>query len=286
MSGGGRITEELSLGELISETFDSYRKGFAKYFAVFLAVYVIIGILATLVARTVVIPTLPKGPTVGQVQSWASAEISFAVLSAIVVLIFGSIAQGTAIKLASAGIENEQVGVWASLRFTISKLLSIWVLEIIVGVIVILGLIALVVPGIILAIMFSLVLPVLLIENPGVIESLGRSRELVGGRWLKTFAFLLVLGIIVSIASLIGNGIGSLFGSGSTFVSDLVSALYTPILPIGLTVYYHSNAARIAPHPPVQAPAVQAGMKFCSNCGVQLESSAAFCPKCGAKQPV
>ena len=285
MKGGGRITQEFSLGELISKTFDSYREGFAKYFAVFLVVEAIIGILTTLETHAIVIPALPSKPTVGQVQSWASAEISFVTVSAIVTGLFGSIAQGTAIKLASGGIKNEQAGVWASVRFTISKLLSIWVLEIIVGVIVVLGLIALVVPGIILAIMFSLVLPVLLIENPGVIESLGRSRKLVGGRWLKTFAFLLVLGIIYLIASWIGNGVGSLFGSGSTFASSLISSLYAPILPIGLTVYYHSNAARIAPPPPMQASTVQAGMKFCSNCGAQLGSSAVFCSKCGARQP-
>ena len=50
------------------------------------------------------------------------------------------------------------------------------------------GLIALIVPGIILAIVFSLALPVLLIEKKGVLESMGRSHALVGHRWLKTFA--------------------------------------------------------------------------------------------------
>jgi uncharacterized membrane protein len=35
---------------------------------------------------------------------------------------------------------------------------------------------------------------------------------------------------------------------------------------------------------PAAVPVAQAGMKFCSSCGTQMASSAAFCPKCGAKQ--
>ena len=35
----------------------------------------------------------------------------------------------------------------------------------------------------------------------------------------------------------------------------------------------------------VVASQPQAGMKFCSNCGAQMATSAGFCPKCGAKQP-
>jgi hypothetical protein len=45
-----------------------------------------------------------------------------------------------------------------------------------------------------------------------------------------------------------------------------------------------------APQPAVgqpmstMAPGAQAGMRFCSNCGTQMASSAVFCPKCGSRQ--
>jgi hypothetical protein len=233
----------------------------------------------------VVVPVLPSKPTWAQVQNWFPHEISSAFLLATVSGVFGSVAIGTAIRIASDGIEKGQADLGSSVRFTVSKLLSMWALEIIVGAIVVLGFIALIIPGVILALMFCLVLPVLMIENRGLIECLGRSRKLVGGRWLKTFGFLIVLGIIYGFASLIGAEIGSLFGSGSTLASSLISAVYAPMLPVGLTVYYYSNSARIAPSPPAQAPAFLAGTKSCPICGAQLESTAAFCMKCGAKQP-
>src|SRR5207247_3859811 len=105
-------------------------------------------------------------------------------------------------------------------------------LSIVVGVIVFLGFIALIVPGIILAIMFSLALPVLLIENKGVTESMGRSRELVGKRWLKTFATFLVLGIILLVASFIVSAISGSLGILGPVVNGILSALYQPLFPI------------------------------------------------------
>ena len=168
------------------------------------------------------------------------------------------------------------------------KLLSIWALNIIVGIIVFLGFIALIVPGIILAIMFSLALPVLLIENKGVTESMGRSRVLVGQRWLKTFATLLVLGIIVIIASVIISAIKGLFGIASPVVNGILAAFYQPLFPILLAVYYYSNLARISQPPPSPmwtGPTTTAppGVKLCPTCGTQNVSSATFCTKCGAR---
>lgn len=168
---------------------------------------------------------------------------------AIVYIVFSPIAQGSAIKLASEQIEKGQADLWTSVRFTASKLIWIWALSIVVGFIVILGFIALVVPGIILSIMFALAFPVLLIENKGILDSMGRSRELVGHRWLKTFATFLVLVIIIIIASSIVSAISGPFGVASPLVNGVLSAFYQPLFPILLSVYYYSNLARITPPP-------------------------------------
>ncbi len=136
--------------------------------------------------------------------------------------------------------------------------------------------------------MFSLALPVLLIENKGVTESMGRSRVLVGQRWLKTFATFLVLGIIVIIASVIIGAISGLFGIVSPVVNGILSAFYQPLFPILLAVYYYSNLARISQPPPSPmwtGPTTTAppGVKLCPTCGTQNVSSATFCTKCGSR---
>ena len=287
------IGHELGLGEVISKTFEVYRRDFSKYFVLFAIVGVIVQVVTTLAQQAFVLPTLPVNPTSQQVSSWFSALFGafFLLIGVIFVvnIVFSTIAEGSAVKLASERITKGRVNLGASVRFAVSRLLSIWALSIIVGIIVVLGIIALIIPGIILAIMYSLALPVLLLENKGVFDSMGRSRQLVSHRWGKTFVTFLVLLIIVIITSVIVSAITGLVGGViGPIANGVLSAFYQPLFPILMVVYYYSNLARISQPPPGQMPmgptaTFQAGMKPRPTCGMQNVSSATFCTKCGAR---
>src|SRR2546430_4554271 len=286
------INRELGLGEAISKTFQVFRRDFTKYFVLYAVVGIIVQVATTLAQQAFVVPMLPMNPTPQQVSSLLSGLFGalFLLIGVIFVvnIIFSTIAQGSAITLASEQITKGEASLGASIRFAASRLLSIWAISIIVGIIVFLGILALIVPGIILAVMYSLALPVLLIERKGVFEGMSRSRQLVSHGWAKTFGPSLVLGIIVIIASLIFGEITSPFGIAGTIVNGILTALYQPLFPILLAVYYYSNLARTAQTPSAQMPMapttpLQAGMKLCPVCGAQNVSSATFCTKCGAK---
>jgi ribosomal protein L40E len=295
VSSGEGITRELGLGEVISKTFELYRRDFLKYFVLFVVVEAIIGVVDTFAYSAFPLTTPPAGSTQQQILNWMpgffGSLVALLAVVGIVALLFYPLIYGGAVKMASNEILSGQTDLGASARFVASKLVWMWALGVVVGIVVVLGLVALIVPGIILAIMFSLVLPVLLIENRGIGGCMSRSRELVGHRWLKTFATFLVLGIILAIAAGIADVIGGVFGPGSTFVSSVLSAFYLPVVPVALTVYYYSNLARISRPQGGQAPTapstvVQEEVKFCPSCGAQLTSSAVFCFKCGTKQPI
>src|SRR5436309_5989759 len=232
------------------------------------------------------IPRLNSSPPIS--PHLFGALLLLLVVIFVVNVVFSTIAEGSAVKLASEQITKGQASLGAAVKFAVSRLLSIWALSILVGIIVFLGFIALFVPGIILAVMYSLALPVLLIENKGVTESMGRSRQLVSHRWAKTFGTFLVLGIIVIIASVIISAIRGLFGIASPVVNGILSAFYQPLFPILLAVYYYSNLARISQPPPSPmwtGPTTTAppGVKLCPTCGTQNVSSATFCTKCGSR---
>ena len=246
--GKNDINRELSLVEVISKTLEVYRRDFMKYFVLFAVVGVIIGIVTMLAQQAFVLPTPPSNPTPQQFYDFFpgffKAFVPLVISIFIVTVIFFSIAQGAAIKLASERIEKRQADIWKSVRFVGSRLLRIWALSILAGLIVILGFFALIIPGIILAIMFSLAFPVLIIENKGVLDSMRKSRKLVGHRWLKTFATFLVLYIIVIIASAIVGAISRPLGIAGPVVNGLLSAIYEPLFPILMVVYYYSNLVR------------------------------------------
>lgn len=110
-----------------------------------------------------------------------------------------------------------------------------------------------VIPGIILAIIFSLSLPIIMIEDTGALESLSRSRCLVGNGWLKTFGLLLLLYIVIGVASFIAGLLSSPFGLGGGLVSGIITAFIQPIMPIGLTLYYYASIARTTQKGPPQS---------------------------------
>jgi len=67
---------------------------------------------------------------------------------------------------------------------------------------IVLGLILLIIPGIILALMWSVAVPARVVENTGILESLGRSRELTKGyRWpiLGLVIIYFILNIAISL---------------------------------------------------------------------------------------
>lgn len=288
------ITRELSVGEVISKTFELYKNEFLNYLGLFAVVGVIIGILTTLIQRAIILPApLPAGSTLQDFLNWApgyyGSLAELLILTLAVTWMFYPLSLGGATKMASEEIAGEKLNVVASVKFVASRISRIWLVGFVVYIIVILGFVALFVPGLILAIMFSLVLPAIILENPGF-SAMSRSRELVSHRWLKTLALIIIFGIIIGVSAAIAGAIGSLFGAAATVIGSVLAALYLPLIPILLTVYYYSNRARISIPQTNQvyvAPAAgpRPGMKFCPNCGAQIEASATFCSKCGAKQP-
>ncbi|MCL5068389.1 MAG: hypothetical protein M1368_08580, partial [Thaumarchaeota archaeon] len=179
MPEGQPITRELSLSEVVSKTFQLYGRDFVKYLILFLIIEAIIGVLTSVLQRGIVLPLPPVNATPQETLAWASsfleASAALVAITGLVTWVFYPIAYGTAVKLASEQIEKGYVDFALSVRYAVSQLLWMWVVGIVVGILVILGFIALIVPGIILSIMFSLVLPIIVIERSGF-QSLGISR--------------------------------------------------------------------------------------------------------------
>jgi hypothetical protein len=118
----------------------------------------------------------------------------------------------------------------------------------------VLGFIALIIPGIIIAIMFSLVNPVIMLEGKSILGSLSRSRILVRNRWLKTIGLFLVIGIIVEAVNGIAVLIAGQLGFVSPLIAGILTAFITPIVPIASTLYYYSMRARTMQTPPPPPP--------------------------------
>jgi hypothetical protein len=131
----------------------------------------------------------------------SAAAVGAQLILILVGLIVTTLVTAASVKAVSDIYLGQPTGVKISLRFALRRLGAVIGLELLSGIGLTIGFIALVIPGIWLYGLWSVAVPVLLIERTGPASALGRSRRLVSGRWWPTAGVLLVATIMVSVIS-------------------------------------------------------------------------------------
>src|SRR5215213_4532844 len=122
------------------------------------------------------------------------------------------------------------------------------------------GLFLLIVPGLFLLTIWAVIAPAIVIERKGVIESFGRSRELVRGNGWPVFGVIIVAFLIASIGSFVFTAIAGAITDGAILrivFSALASTITAPITALVAAVLYYRLLAiqgSAAPSPPSPAP--------------------------------
>jgi len=262
---GEKPSRELSIESILSLTFNLYRSKFLQFFLPFLISAIITGISTYAITSSFPIPetpVIPASPTTtfySEVMlpwffSLISTMIMIAGLVGLVFWLVSTTVSSVVVKNASDQIEKGTSNLGVSFNFAISKLPSLLIAQFVAGILTVIGMLFFVVPGIIITIMFSLILPTIIIEQEGAFASLGRSKQLVNKRWLKTFLLILVLGIIVLIVSGIATVLTMPFSTVhpivNPLITNIISALVSPLYPIAITYFYYAMVARENPPPP------------------------------------
>jgi hypothetical protein len=125
---------------------------------------------------------------------------------------------------------------------------------IVAGIGILIGFILIVVPGLILATLWAVAAPVVVLERPGGLRALGRSRELVRGNGWNVFAVILLLVILVGV---LGSGIelaADAAGAGVGLVVRVVVGILTaPLSALAAAVlYFDLRRANAGAEPPVE----------------------------------
>lgn len=107
------------------------------------------------------------------------------------------------------------------------------------AIVVAIGCVFFVIPGLVCALFFAFVSPVVLIEGIGGRAALERSTDLVRSDWLRVALVLLAFALVRGVAQIIG---GALVAPGSIFIasllSDLVTMVLLPIPVLGAVLLY------------------------------------------------
>jgi hypothetical protein len=114
--------------------------------------------------------------------------------------------------------------------------------DLLLGVVVVIGFLLLIVPGLVLITWFALVAPVVKVEHSPIRAAFRRSRELVRGHFWLVFTFVIPIVIVAeALSGLAQSGMVGLLGEG--FLSDwagasLADLLTAPLYALGVVILY------------------------------------------------
>ena len=177
-------------------------------------------------------------------------------VAAVLSFVGATIATGACFKAIADGYLGEQAEWRSALGYAARRLHSIVWVTVLGGLLSVLGLLLLVIPGVYLYVAFAVAVPVLLTEGVRGRKALGRSRRLVKGRWWGTFGVVLLGTILVAIVEGALVGLTAVFTTidtadptlgaflFNTAATVLASLIATPFAAAFITVLYFDLRVR------------------------------------------
>jgi len=179
-----QATAPLTIGGVLDNGFKLFRECFSKVF------------LFALAGALVIAPINLLGPYF-QNNVPGPGILATVVCAIIVAAIFAGVIYGALVARMDSVARAAPLSVGEALAIGLRRLPAMFVCGLAVGIVVVVGLLLLLIPGLIFMIWFAFAPAAVIIERIGPFASLSYSRALVRGHWWRTAALLTIVGIIV-----------------------------------------------------------------------------------------
>jgi Uncharacterised protein family (UPF0259) len=228
-------------GAILREAWDLYKAHWRTFLPLALVVYIVLGLVSLLLAL---------------IFGW------FGVLLGALVGIVGVFWLQGALVEAVADVRDgrRDLTMGETFQRVRPSLGTLIVAGILAGIAIAIGLVLFIVPGVFLLVIWCLIVPVIVLEGKGVMESFGRSRELVRGNGWNVFGVIILCLLIWIAVSIVVALLVSVFSDEIRgFLQSLVTnTLVVPFIALALTLMYYALVSRARPgEAPAATPAPQ-----------------------------
>lgn len=231
-------------GAVIREAWELYKTHWQTLLPIALVVYIALGLISLLLAA---------------VLGWFGA-----LLGALIGIIGLFWLQGALVE-AVADVRDGRADLTMGQTFARAQehIGRLAIAGILAGLAIAVGLLALIVPGLYLMTIWSVIIPVIVLERRAVMEAFGRSRELVSGNGWNVFGVIVITFLIlVGVGILLGIALFWLGGAFGEFIRSVISNTITiPFVALAWTIMYfrlrevkEPAATPVAPQPAPAAP--------------------------------
>lgn len=209
--------QRLSPGDVIGRAFEIYREQ--------------IGVL---------LPAALLIFAISAVVSWVFDEDAWTLIAAVVSLVLTWLYQGMVVQLVRDVQDGRRDHTMGELFSSVSPvLLPVIAVAILAGIGLAIGFVLLIIPGLILLTFWSVVVPVTVIERPGVFSAFSRSWSLVSGYAWPVFGTIVLVFLLVVAASIAAALIGLALGDvGRAILNWLFAAITQPVAALTASVLY------------------------------------------------
>lgn len=254
------LLRPLTLGELLDHAFQLYRSRFALFVGIAAVAYLPLFVVET--GRLWVIGQVAhtNAHTKGGVLALGTAAVVFTLLTLIVRLLSLAAASSATIIAVSAAYLDRPINLREAYGRVSGMLMRVFFIMIGMGIGVSIGTVLLIVPGVILFLMWALTIPVAVLEDTGLGDSLSRSRKLTAGHRSRVFVIYLLYFVLVMALEfgLVGPfvALAAVKGGHSAFLLSpllsvvgvvlvyVIQCLVTPVLSISLSLMYYDERVR------------------------------------------
>lgn len=269
----------MGIGDILDATFRLYRARMASFATIALIAYIPLALYMLAVGLAFGTPeAYPDAFDFNSPDPFANAPaistdmMLYSVGRLVFLWVVIPLAQAALIFNISGAILGERITAGESYRRAAGRLWPLLGTQILVGLVVMLGLIMCVVPGVIFSLWFMVTAPIVVLERLWATKAMGRSRELMSGNLGKGFVLLLVVFLLTLVIGMgTGMALGAIrvhpfFGEAGALI---VEALLLPVQTAPLILFYYelrvrkeafdlqrlSESVTTAPPPPVQGAA-------------------------------
>jgi hypothetical protein len=214
-----------TLGEILSAAFNIYKANASKLLLIVAIVVVPLSFISALSSGVVFAGTKRTdtifGTQVVVVDRSFGLFLAGALVAGLISVIITAVLQAAILRAAAQATIGDPVDPEESYRFGFKRLGSVILVSVLVGLAVVGGFILLIIPGIIFLVLFSVSVPVLIVENRRGRAAMSRSWNLAKGHFWHAFGVIIVAGLIVGFIS----GIIGAIGGSAWFVRWIFTAI-------------------------------------------------------------
>lgn len=246
----------MSITSILKRSLEIAKKN-PVLFVPMLALTVIVSLLSLVFLGSMVpfFGGMTGGEAVSSQEAITAAGAAIGGMFTVLILssILGFIAHGMTVAMADDAVREGPVSLKTGFNKALAKIVPLIIAAVLVGIIVSVGFILLVIPGIVAVFLLMFTFMAVMLDNENAFKAIGKSVKMVTGHFSAVFVLFLVLIALGLLAGIISAVVGMIPFLGAV-IAIILSAAYTGYISVFLVLAYkglEDKPAQETPEPEV-----------------------------------